>query len=409
MIRNICIILILILYAFVSVSFAKAVNVLELAEELGFNSSYEIKNIGNGIPANKYQKKKLFDENLYRRVLQIYNKIKDFDHNNYLPRSTEAMKYSNAFRDLKYRINHYFKIREEVIAAHKKEKSKRDIYALLKNHDFPTDYDQLRQFGDKIYQPTEKMLRDDGLYKKIHVLYSEIQTSKKKDFDRSDRNRRILIDVVFGILELRMSRYLDARNDLVDEEVSIKKERASAGQKLIETYQSTPAPSMLSDLKEMVSKINGWKIFVTKNIHDPHWNVMAEDGRSDSENLVFNNPPLDTSAYKNKYIIIQATITRALEDKYVISPYNYSDRALAKISKRIISQSDARFNQEMFMLCRLVDVIEAQTVFTGTKPVSVVEVVKMVPKKQYHEFSKYVAGHPNEFPQKKYVRIQIYS
>lgn len=407
MIRNSCIILILILYAFVSVSFAKAVNVIELAEELGFKNSHEIKNLAIRIPINKYQKKKIFDENLYRRVLQIYNKIKDFDHNNYLPQSIEARKYANTFRDLKYQMNHYFKIREEVMAAHKKEKSKRDIYALLKNHDFSTDYDQLKQFGDKIYQPKKKMLRDDGLYKKIRALYSEIENSKKKDFDRSDRNRRMLVDVVFGILELRMSRYLDARNDLEKAELAVKKQRASADQTLIQTYQSTPAPSMMSDLKEMISKINGWKILVTKDIHDPHWNVMAEDGRSDSENLVFFNPPLDVDAYKNKYIIIQATISRALEDKYLISPINYSAKALAKIPNKIISESDARFNQETFIFCRLVDVIEDQNVFVNAKPVSVVEVVKMVPKEQYDEFSKYVVGHPNEFPQKKYVRIKI--
>jgi hypothetical protein len=80
---------------------------------------------------------------------------------------------------------------------------------------------------------------------------------------------------------------------------------------------------------------------------------------------------------------------------------------LAKIPNKIISESDARFNQETFIFCRLVDVIEDQSVFVNAKPVSVVEVVKVVPKEQYNEFSRYVVGHPNEFPQKKYVRIKI--
>jgi hypothetical protein len=251
------------------------------------------------------------------------------------------------------------------------------------------------------------MLRDEDLYRKIHTLYNEIENSKKKDFDRSDRNRRMLVDVVFGILELRMCRYLEARDDLQQLELAIKKLKASAGQTLIETYQTTPAPSMLTDLKEMVSKIDGWQILVTKDIHDPHWNVTARDGRSDSENLVFYNPPLDVDNYKNKIIIIQATITRAVGDKYLISTTDYSAKALARIPDKILSESDARFNQEMFIFGRLVDVIENQNVFASPKPVSVVEVAKIVPRDQYDEFSKYVVGHPDEFPRNQYVRIQI--
>jgi hypothetical protein len=397
----------MILLASVSVSFAGTVNVTELAGELGFDNIQDIESFGISVPTTKYQKKKLFDEKLYRRVLQIHSRIKDFNQNNYLPRSAEARRYSNALRTLKYQMDHYFKIRREVIAARKNEKRKRDVYTLLKNHGLSTDHDQLRLFGDKIYQPSAELLRDDSLYKKIQALYLEIENSEKKDFDRSDSNRRMLVEVVFGMLASRMRVYLEARDDLDKAQLAVEKQKSSAGQRLIETYASTAAPSMLPVLKEMVSKIKEWKVLATKDVHHPRWNVMARDGSGDSENLVFVNPPLDPAAYKDRYLIIQATITRTIEDKYLISPIDYSAKALAKIPDRIISASDARFHQEVLLLCRLVDVIDGGNIFDSPKPVALVEVDKIVSKTQYDAFSRYVAGHPDEFPQNKYVRIKI--
>jgi hypothetical protein len=66
-----------------------------------------------------------------------------------------------------------------------------------------------------------------------------------------------------------------------------------------------------------------------------------------------------------------------------------------------------RYNQAAIMLCRFTDVIEIMTVNGSTKTVSVVDVVKMVSPEQYSEFLEYVVGHPKEFPQEKFITIEV--
>lgn len=277
----------------------------------------------------------------------------------------------------------------------------------MKKYNFPIDHNKLKQFENEIYNPTEKMLSDDLLYNRINGLYTEIEDVGKKDFDRSDRNRQIIVGEVLGNLELSMRNYLEARTYLKEKKALVKKEKKSGSEKLVEAYQSIPAPLMLSDLKKMATKIKGWKVVATRDIYMSKWNLSIDDDRYNNRNMIFRNPPLDVSAYQKKYMIIDAAITRKLDGQFVISPNNGSDEAIAKISRSTISNSAARFNQSMMILCRLLDVIEAQTVGGGTKAISVLEVVTMVPSEYYNKFSKYVAGHPKEFPQKKYIKIEI--
>ena len=277
----------------------------------------------------------------------------------------------------------------------------------MKTYNFPTEYNKLQQFESEIYNPKAKMLKDDALYNKIKGLYSEIENARERDFDRSDRNRQIIVGNVLHNLESSMRNYLEARENLIEKEALVKKERESGGQNLVESYKSTPAPIMLSNLKKMATKTNGWKVVATRDIYSSKWSLSIDDDRYNSKNLVFRNPPLDVSGYQNKYMVINAAITRKLDGQFVISPNNGSDEAIAKISKSTISTSKARFNQSMMMLCRLLDVIEAETVGGGTKTISVIEVVTMVPSEHYYKFSEYVAGHPKEFSQQKYIKIQV--
>ena len=60
-----------------------------------------------------------------------------------------------------------------------------------------------------------------------------------------------------------------------------------------------------------------------------------------------------------------------------------------------------------FFGCRLVHILSVGTVGGTTKPISKVKVTYLFSSDEYDAFVNYVVGHPEEFPQNKYIVIRF--
>ena len=147
----------------------------------------------------------------------------------------------------------------------------------------------------------------------------------------------------------------------------------------------------------------------------PEWKVVTDfreyfdspfvttGGKND--NMVFYDLPLDASPYKDQKIIIYAKINSKIDDSFLISNVNGKE-ALADISKKIIKNRKIQYKEYYQIVCRLVDIVSATTVGGTQKPVALVEVDGVITDAEYKQFARYVAGHPDKFPPKRYLSIE---
>ena len=155
--------------------------------------------------------------------------------------------------------------------------------------------------------------------------------------------------------------------------------------------------SCVHDWKVKVIRLSvGWEVF---NYSDGLDRTLAQ-----SESVVFRSLPMDASSYRNKFLLIKASIDRRFGSDYVLTDSSDGE-ALGVISKKTIKKSGIQFKTSAYMCCRLVDIVNVQTVGGTTKPIAKVKVDGIIKWGDYEEFKKYVLGHPNEFPQNKYVEI----
>ena len=81
--------------------------------------------------------------------------------------------------------------------------------------------------------------------------------------------------------------------------------------------------------------------------------------------------------------------------------------AIADIPKKLIKESGTRFGSIVYMVCRIIDVLDVETVGGTTKPVTKVKAQGIFHFSDYLAFQEYVLGHPEEFPQEKYVKLHL--
>ena len=392
-------------------------NVIELSKEIGFQDDSAMRKFVTAVNQTK-NGEGLVNEKSYQIISGIYDKIKDkdFDSWDFQPRSSEGSRYYQGLKFLKQAIDKYFERRNVAIEEYNKNVGKIDIYEVLKGLELPNTFDGLYAFRDEINLPFGYQEENDKLDSKVKKIYDFLTTKREGDFNTFGDEREYLVR---NLLELKdpIDSYLKKRKRFYDKnekEIAfhnlVEKEKQNKGQLLINAYKNlkqNDKTSIINSIKLIANKVKGWCVYATRYTSAENWVLEIQDNCIESTNLIFDNPPLDASAYENKFMLIKGSITSKDGDFYIITAPDEFSEAIAVIPKKVLAGSKIQYNQDAVILCDLKDVVEVKTVSGATKIVCLIEVSAIYSSSEYQKFSGYVVGNPEMFPQDKYVKIEV--
>jgi tetratricopeptide (TPR) repeat protein len=195
--------------------------------------------------------------------------------------------------------------------------------------------------------------------------------------------------------------------DKVQDDYRSKKEEnrlnmEKAPQEIAERYKDSEKTRNHEYILKTLESVREWKVVTDfrKFFDSPYVSL-----RGQADDLVFNDLPLDAAAHKKDRLIIYAKINSRIDDSFVISNSNAKE-ALADIPKKLASKSDIKYGEYYHMVCNIVDIVTVSTIGGSQKPVALIKVDGIIKEDEYKQFARYVAGHPHEFPYKKYLLIE---
>ncbi|MEA2038903.1 MAG: hypothetical protein U9N82_03615 [Thermodesulfobacteriota bacterium] len=174
-------------------------------------------------------------------------------------------------------------------------------------------------------------------------------------------------------------------------------------------YKNSQKPKNLNHIKKLISLMPGWRLNVHPSLgYDVYGICVLGYDEQKNDSLIFRSLPMSAAKYKGRYMIIEAKIVRPFSDAYLISDED-GNEAVAVIDKNVLENTprltygDLKFDKEVYMVVQLLAIDQVETVGGNTKNIAVVQVAGIFDSTQYSKFRKYVLGHPDEFPQEKYI------
>ena len=262
---------------------------------------------------------------------------------------------------------------------------------------------------------------DETIYQKINALYADIKdVNIEKDFLMRNSYQQ---NAVSELIEFKQKapNWLVAREKalaigLVAREKALAIGRDNPLLIVSEQYKDAVKPESFDQIMKAVSLLPDWKIDAVLYPGDlsvdysTNYNFFDFADSTPNSTLkimsdtyrVFNNPPLAVNPSNEKPILIFGTITKKIGSRYVLSSPKLE--AIADIPKSIISGSGIGFKDLCYIVCKLTDIEEVNTLL-GTKTVSIVKVMGLFPFREYEQFIEYILGHPRQFPPEKYVTL----
>jgi len=263
---------------------------------------------------------------------------------------------------------------------------------------------------------------EEAFTKRVKTLYNDLYTLKLehkpqifKDFSWDDKNKYHKI-LNSGLVQKWGENSLHIDLDEVKNEISCYLSNISrlderktkiweAPKKIILEYKDSPKPKNFKKIKNLLSRIPNWKVSVVHVMGC--WQVSGIDHLlMDGEELVFKTIPMDASSYNEKTLIVEASIDRKMNGYYVIQQSDDKE-AIAEIQKQMIIKDKLRLKDTYLLIGRLIDIIEVRTAIGGSKTIAKIKVDGIIDLFDYSKFKRYVVGHPEEFPQDKYVEIAM--
>lgn len=305
---------------------------------------------------------------------------------------------------------------------------------ILNKHGFQSGF-QLGKFREGIpvfsdwkYRDGYRNLTDfteEAMYQKINAIYADIKDLKRDDFSEKGNDKTYAVKELFRFKE-EVPTWLADRDKALklleaekvkerEEKERIKLSRENAPQRLVELYKDTFRPAHFEQIKNAISLLPNWRVTVeydpvndiadsskTFDLFDPTDGILINTA------IILDSPPLEVDPSMEKPRVIASTINRKSGRSYVLAPYPYNPEyeALADIPKSVISGSGIGFKEQCFIVCKLTGLEEVQTL-GGTKTVSRVKVVGLIPYAEKDQFIHYVIGNPDQFPPEKYVSLKV--
>lgn len=257
------------------------------------------------------------------------------------------------------------------------------------------------------YSFTEHKHLEEGFIKRMEALYEELKNRKFHHIERMAQEIADQIERYFSALEV----YRELRRKAEKEAIE---ERKSAPQQIAAEYKDEPRPKNLEEIKKLILLLPEWKVKVV-NVYDRNTNrkIWVEplfsfgDTEMPEAHIIFGRPPLDASPYKERFILVKAEVSRKYGKMGFILTDSDGKEAIAAIPKKVLQTTALSFGESGYMVCKLLGVHDVNTVSGTTKSTSVVRVEGIITTNDYYAFKKYVLGHPNEFPQKKFVTTKF--
>jgi len=479
-----CIISLLFIFFTAAVATAGRIDPFELAKRHGFKNIDMFESFKNSLPTNPWSdtdKLKFKDEELFKRVKNLYEEVKDLKMEDFHRPALGSSQMASALVSFKGKAEFYFEDREKALAMYgkngkeeqrrtqdqiqpKKQLAKIDPAEFIKGWGF-RDYTHLEEVRKAI--PTDSVSsynhdwwRNEKAYQSIKKLYEAVKDLKKENFGRCADGIMIGAQSIEELMKFKdkarvylanrdeaLKRYSEAQQRLEAEhrkellakverrkkreeaeakrleqeareeeererqgKLAEEKERREAPQQVVAQFRNSPKPINFEQIKKTVSRFNDWKVAVFKVAKE--WEVLRVtsdqwiDKVHSSRSIIFTDLPMDASSYRSKDLLIKASIDRPFEKDYLITDYA-GNEAVAVIPKKVLKQSGIAFKQAAFIGCRLVDILSVRTVGGTTKPISKVKVTYLFSSDEYDAFVNYVVGHPEEFPQNKYIVIRF--
>ena len=187
----------------------------------------------------------------------------------------------------------------------------------------------------------------------------------------------------------------------------------TAGAEIAAEYKDEPRPKNLEEIKKLILLLPEWKVKVVK-VYDRNTDrkIWVEplfsfgDTETPEAHIIFGHPPLDASPYKERFILVKAEVSRKFGIGFILTDSDGKE-AVAAIPKKVLQTTTLSFGESGYMVCKLLGVHDVNTVGGTTKSTSVVRVEGIITTGDYYAFKKYVLGHPNEFPQEKFVTTKF--
>jgi hypothetical protein len=266
---------------------------------------------------------------------------------------------------------------------------------------------------------------EEGFTKRVETLYNDLDKLKLehkpqifKDFSWDDKNKYNKI-LNSGLVQRMGENRLYIDLDEVKNEISYylsniirleerKTKIREALEEIISKYKDSPKPKNFKKIKNLLSRIPNWKVSVAHvAVAGGGWQLSFFDyPLMEGEELVFKDIPMDASSYNKKTLIVKASINRKMNGYYVMQG-SEDEEAIAEIPRELIIKNKLRLKSSYLLVSQLVDIIEVQTVIGGSKTIAKIKVDGIIDSSSYSKFKEYVLGHPEEFPQDRYVEIHM--
>ena len=247
----------------------------------------------------------------------------------------------------------------------------------------------------KAYETLNAIKETHLKLKEFSAEYRRSKHGSKTDFD-------YYLNQAGPHVENLVAYYERVQEDYREQKEQNIKNAENAPREIAERHQDTEKPKNFEDILDTLDDFKEWKVVTDyrKSLDLPSVRIEGPNAA-----VVFYDLPVDASSLADQPLMIHAKIDRQVDDGFLIS--NYDDKeALADISKKLIAKGHIKYGEYYYMACRMTDVVTVNTVGGSQKPVAVVEVDAIIPDDQYRQFACYVAGHPDEFPYKKYLVIE---
>ena len=357
----------------VSSIFKPKIDPFEIAEKYEFFSINALDNFRYSLPHNPYSntdKAKFLDVALFNRAYALYDDIKDLKMEDFDRNGVASAQMAMELMSFKKRAEIYFENRKKALIQYEREEKARE--AELK-----------RKEEERIRAKMEAEKREQEAERQRVEAEKREQEAERQRVE-AERQQAQQIDI-------------------------IKKRKENAPSEIVSQFKNSPKPSNFEEMKKLILLLSEWKVEVYN--WEEEWGFNYGSHVNNSKEIVFRNIPIDVSPYKDKYLFINASIKNRFgkDNCYIIeTEYDYNTRnAIAVISREVINKSRINFHEDVYMVCKFIDIVDVETVIGTTKTIAMVKVEGTFRDDDYYSFIEYVLGHPKEFPQDRYVKVGV--